>query len=189
MPRRRISPCKQGRDRTRKVQENARAQAPKARTTLYCVDGPIQSIRFGSRRTPVRRPATPPGVSPQRVRKKPQPPRPMDAPVRPDARLNGTGLNGTRLKGTRLKGTGDAVTWRLLLTSSITSPPTSDHLAHSMGVCRTLGFPGHSARLNVGHACVLDGYGGRSIVSAGRPMSGSMSMRSQLSFEAPCWLD
>jgi hypothetical protein len=55
----------------------------------------------------------------------------------------------------------------------------------SMGVCRALGFPGHSTMLNIGHGWVLDGYGGRSVVSAGRPTS----TRSQLSFEDPCWLD
>src|SRR5215467_13995622 len=51
--------------------------------------------------------------------------------------------------------------------------------------CRSLGLPEHSAELKIGHGCVHDGHGGRSVVSAGKPMS----TRSQQSFEDPCWLD
>src|SRR5690349_21136783 len=78
-------------------------------------------------------------------------------------------------------------TWHSSLTSNLPSPPTFHfrNVPLSMGVCRALGFPGHSTMLNIGHGWVLDGYGGRSVVSAGRPTS----TRSQLSFEDPCWLD
>src|SRR5215467_14160029 len=53
------------------------------------------------------------------------------------------------------------------------------------GDCRALGLPEHLAKLNIGHGCVRDGHGGRSVVSADKPMS----TRSQQSFEDPCWLD